>query len=122
MDAVNIHEAKTHLSRLVERVAAGEEIVIARSGKPVAKLVPFQEPREPRRWGSMRGVFEIPEGFDEPDLQIYQDFYGEHEGREWYEHDIKLRAELKRQKREQDKPVVVTGGDSADVVDVAGER
>ena len=97
MSAVNIHQAKTHLSRLVERVVAGEEIVIARSGKPVAKLVPYKEERAPRSWGSMRGVLHLPDDFDEPDLQIYQDFYGEEEGRAAYEHDRQVRDELKRQ-------------------------
>ena len=49
-ETVNVYEAKTHLSRLLDRVAAGEEIVIARAGKPVAKLVPLPatEPRRPR--------------------------------------------------------------------------
>jgi prevent-host-death family protein len=49
MTTVNIHEAKTHLSRLLERVAAGEEVVIARAGRPVARLVPVggEKPRKP---------------------------------------------------------------------------
>lgn len=49
---VNIHEAKTHLSRLLQQVAAGEDVVIAKSGKPVARLVPAEErvPREPGQW------------------------------------------------------------------------
>lgn len=54
MAAVNVHEAKTHLSRLLERVQAGEEIVIARSGKPIARLVPL-EPRGPRQPGLLKG-------------------------------------------------------------------
>ena len=49
-DQVNIHEAKTHLSRLIERVEAGEEITIARAGRPVARLVSVQQ-RQPRRRG-----------------------------------------------------------------------
>jgi prevent-host-death family protein len=49
MKLINIHEAKTHLSRLIERVEAGEEIVIARAGKPVAKLVPYVEQAPPVR-------------------------------------------------------------------------
>lgn len=65
MSEVNVHEAKTQLSRLLRRVAAGEEIVIARSGKPVAKLVPVDD--APKRvFGLDRGVFEVPEDFDEP--------------------------------------------------------
>ena len=53
MGPVNIHEAKTHFSRLVERAERGEEIVIARAGKPVARLMPLN--REPRVFGQMRG-------------------------------------------------------------------
>ncbi len=66
----NIHEAKTHLSRLVERAEAGEEVVIARAGKPVARLVPFKERRGPRRPGVWRGKVRIAPDFDElpPDL------------------------------------------------------
>lgn len=60
-----MHEAKTHLSRLLQRVAAGEEIIISRAGKPVAKLVPIQ--REARRvLGRDRGLFEVPGDFDAP--------------------------------------------------------
>jgi prevent-host-death family protein len=72
MSQVNLHDAKTHLSRLVDRAAAGEEIVIARSGKPVARLVPLAEPRSPRRLGLYRGEIRVAEDFDElpPDLQL----------------------------------------------------
>lgn len=66
MAMVNIHEAKTHLSRLVERAAAGEEIVIARNGRPVARLVGIQEDDTPRVPGSMRGQFTVPDDFDAP--------------------------------------------------------
>ena len=62
----NVHEAKTHLSRLLERVAAGEEIVIARAGKPVARLVPLKPERQPRQPGSLAGKIWIAEDFDEP--------------------------------------------------------
>jgi prevent-host-death family protein len=65
MAEVNIHEAKTHLSRLLVRVAGGEEIVIARAGKPVAKLVPI-EPKPQRVLGQDEGLFEVPEDFDAP--------------------------------------------------------
>lgn len=60
---VNIHEAKTHLSRLLNRVAAGEEIIISKAGKPIAKLTPVRE-RGPRRFGIDAGVFEVPDDFD----------------------------------------------------------
>jgi prevent-host-death family protein len=62
---VSVHEAKTHLSRLLRRVAAGEEIVIARSGKPVARLTPVQEP-ERRTFGIDEGRFEVPDDFNAP--------------------------------------------------------
>ncbi len=62
MESVNIHRAKTHLSRLLDRVAAGEEIIIARNGKPVAKLVPVS--REPRRPGRLKGRIRIAPDFD----------------------------------------------------------
>jgi len=74
---VNIHEAKTHLSRLVARAAAGEEIVIARAGKPIAKLVAYERPREPRRLGAWKGKAEILPGFDEMDEEITRWFEGE---------------------------------------------
>lgn len=64
MDAVNVHQAKTHLSRLLERVAAGEEIVIAKSGRPAAKLVPFAQ--EPRRPGRLKGKVTVGPEFDAP--------------------------------------------------------
>ncbi len=64
MDTVNVHEAKTHLSRLLERVAAGEEIIIARAGKAVAKLVPLK--RTGRRPGSAKGKIRIHTDFDAP--------------------------------------------------------
>ena len=66
MKPVNIHQAKTELSKLVERVEAGEEIVIARAGKPVAKLVPFTRARARRQLGWLDGKFKIPEDFDAP--------------------------------------------------------
>jgi prevent-host-death family protein len=65
MQEVNVHEAKTHLSRLLVRVAGGEEIIIARAGKPVARLVPI-EPRPQRVIGRDDGLFEVPEDFDAP--------------------------------------------------------
>ena len=64
--AVNIHEAKTHLSRLVERAAEGEEIVIAKAGTPRARLVPMEErPKGKRRFGLFEGEIEIADDFDE---------------------------------------------------------
>jgi prevent-host-death family protein len=64
---VNIHEAKTELSKLVERAEAGDEIVIARAGRPVARLVPFTRPRRHRRrLGPLDGQFQIPDDFNAP--------------------------------------------------------
>lgn len=60
-----VHEAKTHLSKLLQRVEAGEEIVIARGSKPIARLVPYHE-GSPRQFGIDRGRFVVPEDFDEP--------------------------------------------------------
>jgi len=65
MGIVNIHEAKTNLSKLVERVRRGDEIIIGKAGKPVAKLVPYEERPEPRRGGQWRGMVEIAADFDE---------------------------------------------------------
>lgn len=63
MKTVNIHEAKTHLSRLLEGVGQGEPFIIAKAGKPVAKVVPFSE-KPPQRIGFMEGQFTVPDDFD----------------------------------------------------------
>ena len=65
MTTVGIHEAKTHLSRLLRRVIAGEEIVIAKGGKPLARLVPVEE-FESRSLGRDRGLLTIADDFDAP--------------------------------------------------------
>lgn len=64
MDMINIHQAKTHLSRLLERVAAGEEIVIGKNGTPVAKLIPVRT--VPRRPGRLKGKIHMAASFDDP--------------------------------------------------------
>jgi prevent-host-death family protein len=67
MRQVNIHEAKTHLSRLADEAGAGETIILAKAGKPVAKLVPLEgEPLEKkrRRLGFLEGVYRVPDDFD----------------------------------------------------------
>jgi prevent-host-death family protein len=66
MKQVNIHQAKTDLSKLVERAEAGEEIVIARAGKPAAKLIPLKKARGRRRLGLLNGKFKIPDDFNAP--------------------------------------------------------
>lgn len=70
MRQVNVHEAKTQLSRLLEEVERGEEVTIARNGKPVARLVRHQPPR--RRWepGWAKGKIWISPDFDEPDEEL----------------------------------------------------
>lgn len=65
MVTVNIHEAKTHLSRLLAQMERGEDVVIARNGKPVAKLVPC-EPKGKRQFGALKGKISIDERFFEP--------------------------------------------------------
>jgi prevent-host-death family protein len=66
MAPVNVHEAKTHFSRLLDRVAAGEEIVIAKAGKPIAKLVPLKRPPKRRTLGQDEGRVWIADDFDAP--------------------------------------------------------
>ena len=66
METVNIHEAKTHLSRLIERIADGEEIVIAKAGKPVARLVRYQARKDRRQGGQWRGLVRMGDNFDAP--------------------------------------------------------
>lgn len=73
-DSVNIHEAKTHLSRLVERVEAGEEVVIARAGRPVARLVPYRDRTTPRVPGRWRDQITIDPAFDAADEEIAKGF------------------------------------------------
>jgi prevent-host-death family protein len=67
---VNVYEAKTRLSKLLEQVEAGEEIIIARHGKPVARLVPLQRTAAPRQLGLLRGKIWISPDFDEPDDEL----------------------------------------------------
>jgi prevent-host-death family protein len=64
MKSVNIHEAKTHLSRLIERVEAGEEIIIARAGRPAARLVPIEATRKPVRIGGLKASSPVPDDFN----------------------------------------------------------
>lgn len=64
--AINIHEAKTHLSRLVEQASAGEEIIIAKAGKPMARLVPLAPVVKPKKLGLLQGKVGIAPDFDAP--------------------------------------------------------
>ncbi len=65
MSTLNIHAAKTHLSRLIEEVAEGEEVVIAKAGRPVARLVPIEKSAR-RKLGVLKGRLQIPGDFDAP--------------------------------------------------------
>jgi prevent-host-death family protein len=77
MPQINIHEAKTRLSQLVAMAESGTEIVIARAGKPVAKLIPFSGSRRPRRLGLLAGKIKFKRGWDAPltDREL-ADWYG----------------------------------------------
>lgn len=66
MSDFSVHEAKTHLSRLLRQVEAGEVVTISRGGKPVAHLVPAGETKAPRLLGRDRGLFTVPDDFDAP--------------------------------------------------------
>jgi prevent-host-death family protein len=79
METINIHAAKTHLSRLIERVEAGAEIVIARAGKPVARLVPVEPAPRRKRLGLLKGQNRIAANFDAP---LPDDLLDLFEGRE----------------------------------------
>ncbi|WP_337189184.1 type II toxin-antitoxin system prevent-host-death family antitoxin [Phenylobacterium sp.] len=80
MKTVNVHEAKTHLSRLIEQAANGEPFVIAKAGKPMVKVVAVEEapPKPKRRLGGLEGQFRIPDDFDTMGQdEIERMFYGE---------------------------------------------
>jgi prevent-host-death family protein len=66
MNVVNVHTAKTHLSRLIEQACAGEEVVIARNNQPVVRLVPIQAPPPKRQRGSLEGQVIVPDSFFDP--------------------------------------------------------
>jgi prevent-host-death family protein len=62
----NIHDAKTHFSKILHRIEAGEEIIIAKAGKPVAKVIPFKATKHQRIFGLLKGKMKIPPNFDAP--------------------------------------------------------
>ena len=74
---MNIHQAKTQLSRLLQRVAMGEEIIIAKAGTPVAKLVPIKSNKRKFKFGSAKGEFVVPDDFDEPLPKEIEDLFYE---------------------------------------------
>jgi prevent-host-death family protein len=74
---INIHEAKTHLSRIVEEVAAGTEVIIAKAGKPIARLVPLAGAPRSKKLGLLRGRIRVPDDFNSPLLpEVLNDFEG----------------------------------------------
>lgn len=74
---VNIHEAKTHLSRLVDEVAGGAEIIIAKAGKPLARLTPITPRVREKKLGLLKGKVEVPDDFNAPvDAELIAQFEG----------------------------------------------
>jgi len=78
---VNTHEAKTRLSELLRKVEAGEEIIIGRAGRPIARLLPYEKPTAPRRPGAWRGQVRISDDFDELPEEYLDAFYGSDDDR-----------------------------------------
>ena len=77
METINIHQAKTQLSKLLQRVQQGEEIVIGKAGLPIARLVPYMETQGPRRGGQWKGKVRISEDFDELPVEVAEAFRGD---------------------------------------------
>ena len=77
MRIVNIYEAKTHLSRLLEEVSHGEEIIIGKAGKPIAKIIPFHPEKDTREPGYWRGKVNINEDFDELPVGLLSAFHND---------------------------------------------
>lgn len=77
---INVYEAKTNLSKLLDRVADGEELVLGRAGRPIARLVPYTMPQLPRQPGRLGGAVWIAPDFDETPSGIIADFEGANSG------------------------------------------
>jgi prevent-host-death family protein len=78
VETVNIHEAKTHLSRLVDKAARGEPFIIAKAGKPLVKVTALETDKPKRRMGFMKGQISVPKDFDTMmSAEIEEMFYGE---------------------------------------------
>lgn len=75
MIVTNIHEAKTQLSKLIEKVLEGEEVVISKAGKPLVKLIAYQVNRETRKPGNWQGKVKMSEDFDELPEEVLKSFY-----------------------------------------------
>lgn len=75
MQVINIHEAKTNLSKLLEKTQKGEYVVIAKAGKPIAQLIPYKEKLKPRKFGLWKGKVWISDDFNDEDPEINKLFY-----------------------------------------------
>ena len=76
-NVVNIHEAKTNLSRIVDEVAAGAEVIIAKAGKPMARLSPIEAPIKTKKLGGLKGRIKVPADFNTPlDEEALRQFEG----------------------------------------------
>jgi prevent-host-death family protein len=74
---INIHEAKTHLSKIVDDVAAGAVVIIAKAGKPMARLCPLEAVPQPKKLGLLKGQIKVPDDFNAPlDDEVLADFEG----------------------------------------------
>jgi len=76
MKNANIHEATTHLSKLIDSVLAGEDVIISRAGKPLVRLVPYKGAFKPRQPGVWKGQVKIADDFDEESEEVNALFYG----------------------------------------------
>jgi prevent-host-death family protein len=73
---INIHEAKTHLSRIIDEVAAGAEVIIAKAGKPMARLSPIAVKPRRKKLGLLKGKIKVPDDFNAPLDEVIADFEG----------------------------------------------
>jgi prevent-host-death family protein len=80
MSTFNIHEAKTHFSKIINKALSGEEVIIARGDKPVVKLIPYKQEKSFRKGGQLKGMIKISSNFDDPlPKDSFGKFYGEDE-------------------------------------------
>lgn len=76
MNAINIHEAKTHLSRLVDEAVKGKPFTIAKAGKPLVRVVALDAPAKPQRLGFLAGEIEVPDDFDSMGADTLEELFG----------------------------------------------
>lgn len=77
METVNIYEAKTRLSQLVDKAAAGEDVVVSRNGKPLVRITRLEEPKRKIKFGVLKGKVKVAAGFDAPlSEEVLRDFEG----------------------------------------------